>query len=135
MALTISPRLLMSDKAENLDPAAQEKLAKQKKQEQAQQVAREFESLFSSLVLKSMRTTATPEDSSNALDIYTDMLDREYSNAMADANLGVGQMIMQWMQQNDPDLSSVRDQLNKGQSDIARQKAIQSYSLMSPLGK
>lgn len=64
-----------------------------------EKVAEEFEALFMDLVLKSMRRTAQPESQSNAQEIYTSMLDSEYSKTMAGSHkFGIKELILDWIQ-------------------------------------
>jgi Rod binding domain-containing protein len=74
---------------------------KEKKAQEADNVAKEFETLFVDMMLKSMRQTAKAEDESNAQDIYKGMLDSEYSKSMTEAqSFGIRQMIKEWITQN-----------------------------------
>jgi len=84
----------------------------------AEKAAQEFETLFVDMMVKSMRQTAAPEDSSNAEDIYQGMLDSEYSKSMTTANnFGIREQILNWMEQADPSLKNVNSQNSKSQSD------------------
>jgi Rod binding domain-containing protein len=67
----------------------------------AEQVAADFEALFMDMMLKSMRKTAAGPDQSNAMDIYTGMLDSEYAKNMATTrNFGIKSMILDWLQRH-----------------------------------
>lgn len=88
--------------------------------EEAKQVAKEFETLFVDIVLKKMRETSKPDNESNAMHIYTSMLDSEYSKSMTEAeNFGIRDMILEWMTQNDPVL---KDKLS-----INSKQALKTY--------
>ncbi|MEN9826023.1 MAG: hypothetical protein RI953_1768 [Pseudomonadota bacterium] len=88
------------------------------KRQEAEKAAQEFETLFVDMMVKSMRQTAAPEDSSNAEDIYQGMLDSEYSKSMTTANnFGIREQILNWMEQADPSLKNVNSQNSKSQSD------------------
>jgi Rod binding domain-containing protein len=79
---------------------------------EAQKAAQEFEAMFAEVMLKSMRQTAMPEDSSNAMDIFQGMLDTEYAKAMtSNGDLGVKNMVLDWMKQADPKLAVRQYQL------------------------
>ncbi len=70
-------------------------------EKQAQEVAKEFETMFVDMMLKSMRETARPTDESNAQNIYSTMLDGEYSKVMTEGtNFGIRDMILGWVKQN-----------------------------------
>lgn len=122
MLVENSPRpLTQTEKAPSSDPLEARKA-------QAREVARDFEALFTRAVLKSMRSTAMPEDASNAMDIYYGMLDDEYAKAMSESNLGVGKMVYDWMMQTEG--QGGKAALAEAQKDGAytRQMAIQSYT-------
>lgn len=73
----------------------------------AENVAKEFETIYLDMMLKSMRQTAKPEDESNAHDIFQSMLDGEYTKLMADSqSFGIRDLILNWMKENDPALNS-----------------------------
>jgi Rod binding domain-containing protein len=56
-------------------------------------------------MLKSMRSTATPEDESNAMDVYKGLLDTEYAKAMTGGGgLGIQDLVLNWMKESDPAL-------------------------------
>lgn len=64
----------------------------------AEKVASDFEALFVDLMLKSMRKTAAGESQSNAMDIYTSMLDSEYSQSIVNSrSLGIKGLILDWL--------------------------------------
>ncbi|MFZ9521614.1 MAG: rod-binding protein [Silvanigrellaceae bacterium] len=95
---------------------ADEKLAA--KRQEAEKAAQEFETLFVDMMVKSMRQTAVPEDSSNAEDIYQGMLDSEYSKSMTTANnFGIREQILNWMEQADPTLKTANTQKTKSQTE------------------
>lgn len=60
--------------------------AQQRKRQEAEKAAQEFETLFVDMMVKSMRQTAQGEEVSNAEDVYQGMLDSEYSKSMTTAN-------------------------------------------------
>lgn len=77
----------------------------ERKRSEAQQVAQDFETMFVDLMIKSMRQTAQPEDTSNAEDVYQGMLDSEYSKSMtASKSFGIREQILNWLEQTDPEL-------------------------------
>jgi flagellar protein FlgJ len=79
--------------------------AEEKKLKEAKDAAREFEQMFAEIMLKSMRSTATAEDESNAMDVYKGLLDTEYAKAMTDGGgLGIQDMVLSWMRESDPSL-------------------------------
>jgi flagellar protein FlgJ len=81
------------------------KEALQKKREEAEKVAQDFETMFIDMMVKSMRQTAQREDVSNAEDIYQGMLDSEYSKSMtATKSFGIRTQILDWLEQTDPEL-------------------------------
>lgn len=69
-----------------------------KKSDQIRAVAREFEQMFASIMVKSMRSTVpegTLVEKSLGENLYTDMLDSEFSRMMAESNsLGLSDMIV-----------------------------------------
>ncbi|MES2614157.1 MAG: rod-binding protein [Bdellovibrionota bacterium] len=74
---------------------------KEKKLKEADSVAKEFETLFVDMMMKSMRETAKPEEETNAENIYKGMLDSEYSKTMTDAqSFGIREMVRQWIVDN-----------------------------------
>ncbi|WP_338635649.1 rod-binding protein [Spirobacillus cienkowskii] len=73
---------------------------------EAETVAKEFETIYLDMMLKSMRQTAKPENESNAHDIFQSMLDSEYSKIMAESqSFGIRDLILNWMKDNDPSLN------------------------------
>ena len=73
----------------------------EKKAQQADTVAKEFETLYVDMMLKSMRETVKPEEESNAENIYKSMLDSEYSKNMTDAqSFGIRDMVRNWIMEN-----------------------------------
>jgi Rod binding domain-containing protein len=83
-----------------------------RKRAEAVQSAQDFESMFLEMMMKSMRQTALPEDASNAMDIYTGLLDSEYAKSMSgNGGVGVQQSILEWMKALDPDLAKPTGEL------------------------
>ncbi len=77
------------------------KLSKEKKESEADGVAKEFETLFLDMMMKSMRQTVKAEDETNAENIYKSMLDSEYTKVMTDAqSFGIREMVRNWITQN-----------------------------------
>lgn len=73
---------------------------------EAENVAKEFESIYLDMMIKTMRQTAKPEDESNAQNIFQGMLDGEYSKLMADSqSFGIRDLVLNWMKENDPRLN------------------------------
>ena len=73
----------------------------QKKAKEADAVAKEFETLFVDMMMKSMRNSVKSEDESNAENIYKSMLDSEYSKTMTDAqSFGIREMVRNWITEN-----------------------------------
>lgn len=74
----------------------------------AQNVAREFESIFTTMMLKSMRSAITPQEDENPFlskslgeKIYTEMLDEEYGKlASKQGTIGLANLILQQIQKN-----------------------------------
>lgn len=88
--------------------------AQAKKLREAQESARDFEQMFAEFMLKSMRSTAVPEDESNAMDVYKGLLDTEYAKAMTGGGgLGIQDLVLNWMKESDPTLRGLP--LNAGQ--------------------
>jgi soluble lytic murein transglycosylase-like protein len=82
---------------------------------QAQTAAREFESIFTSYMLKSMRSTI-PENEfmpmSLGENIYTEMLDGEYAKMMSSSgNLGLAGMILKQIDRSSQDAVSPQQML------------------------
>ncbi|APJ04544.1 rod-binding protein [Silvanigrella aquatica] len=91
---------LKANEKETLNPKIAQKL------KDAENVAKEFETIYLDMMIKSMRQTAKPEDESNAQDIFKSMLDGEYSKLMANSqNFGIRDLILNWMKESDPDLN------------------------------
>ena len=71
------------------------------KVKEADNVAKEFETLFVDMMMKSMRETVKNDDESNAQSIYKGMLDNEYSKNMTDAqSFGIRDMVREWILNN-----------------------------------
>ncbi|MEN9528982.1 MAG: hypothetical protein RI932_855 [Pseudomonadota bacterium] len=103
-----------------LNPTKQEGL--QRKREEAEKVAQEFETMFMDMMVKSMRQTAQREDVSNAEDIYQGMLDSEYSKSMtATQSFGIRTQILNWLEQTDPDLRTMTNDKSIGSSEKGSQ--------------
>ncbi len=87
----------------------------QNSSERARKVAREFEAMFASMMLKAMRKTVGENSlipSSMGEKIYTDMLDSEYSKLTADnAFLGLADLIVKEIEGRQP---SEAEDLMKG---------------------
>lgn len=74
----------------------------EQKLKDAENVAKEFETLYLDMLVKSMRQTAKAEDESNAHEIFQSMLDGEYAKLMADSqSYGIRDLILNWMKEND----------------------------------
>lgn len=74
---------------------------KEKKAKEADAVAKEFETLFVDMMMKSMRETVKSDGETNAENIYKSMLDSEYSKNMTDAqSFGIREMVRQWIMEN-----------------------------------
>ena len=87
--------------AHNNKTNSSEKLSGTQREKEADSVAKEFETLFVEMMMKSMRETAKPEDESNAQGIYRGMLDGEYSKNMTDAqSSGIREMVRNWIMEN-----------------------------------
>ncbi|MFW6253743.1 MAG: transglycosylase SLT domain-containing protein [Chitinivibrionales bacterium] len=81
-------------------------------------VAREFEAMFASMMLKAMRSSVDRSGfipQSTGEQIYTEMLDKEYASVMAkNASFGLSDLILRELEQNgedashSPSLSSLR---------------------------
>ena len=94
---------------------------------EAENVAKEFETIYLDMMLKSMRQTAKPEDESNAHDIFQSMLDGEYTKLMADSqNFGIRDLILNWMKENDPALNSNIKIMNGENTDQSGKSELQS---------
>ena len=93
----------------------------------AENVAKEFETIYLDMMLKSMRKTAKAEDESNAHDIFQSMLDGEYTKLMADSqNFGIRDLILNWMKENDPALNSNLKIMGNEKVDSSGKKDIQN---------
>jgi Rod binding domain-containing protein len=74
-----------------------------------QKVAKEFESIFTSMMLKSMRSTLQASEDSLMPDsmgqkIFTEMLDNEYGKMMnTHSSTGIAEMVLKELQKNDTD--------------------------------
>ncbi len=87
--------------AKNLKTQDKTNLSHTNKYKEADEAAKQFETLFMDMMIKNMRETAKPEDESNAQGIYKDMLDKEYSKSMTDAqSFGIRDMVRQWILEN-----------------------------------
>jgi peptidoglycan hydrolase FlgJ len=94
---------------------------------EAENVAKEFETIYLDMMLKSMRQTAKAEDESNAHDIFQSMLDGEYTKLMADSqNFGIRDLILNWMKENDPALNSNIKIMNGESKDPSGKNDLQS---------
>lgn len=85
------------------DPHAKKsnKIDKEKSAKEADSVAKEFETLFVDMMMKSMRNTVKSDDESNAENIYKSMLDNEYSKIMTEAqSFGIREMVRNWITEN-----------------------------------
>ncbi|WGL60798.1 rod-binding protein [Pigmentibacter sp. JX0631] len=104
---------LSTNEISNEKPLSEFEKKKIEKLKEAQNVAKEFESIYLDMMIKSMRQTAKPEDESNAHDIFQSMLDGEYSKLMADSqNFGIRDLVLNWMKENDPMLNPNLKTLN-----------------------
>lgn len=94
---------------------------------EAENVAKEFETIYLDMMVKSMRQTAKAEDESNAHDIFQSMLDGEYAKLMADSqNFGIRDLILNWMKENDPALNSNLKLINNEPSHPSVQNELQN---------
>jgi Rod binding domain-containing protein len=97
---------------------------------EAETVAKEFETIYLDMMLKSMRQTAKPENESNAHDIFQSMLDSEYSKIMAESHsFGIRDLILNWMKDNDPSLNPNlkilnNQNLNKDNNELFESKKV-----------
>ena len=102
---------------DDVDKISFSNLSKKQKLVDAEKVAKEFETLYVEMLVKSMRATAKPEDESNAQDIYTGMLDSEYAKVMSDRqSFGLREMILQWMKDS--------GHLESGSGELAEKKEV-----------
>ncbi len=98
-----------------------------KKIKEAENVAKEFETIYLDMMLKSMRQTAKAEDESNAHDIFQSMLDGEYTKLMADSqSFGIRDLILNWMKENDPALNTNLKVINGENTDPTGKKDLQN---------
>lgn len=100
--------------------------------EKAREVAKDFEGLFVSVLLKSMRQTVGKEEQSHAEEIYESMKDEEFVKAIAESDqFGIQRLVNDWLTQNHP--SSIhppekRELSNSTNGNTYRkQKALQAY--------
>ena len=92
----------------------------------AENVSKEFETIYLDMMLKSMRQTAKAEDESNAHDIFQGMLDGEYTKLMADSqSFGIRDLILNWMKENDPSLNPNLKTLDNENNDTSGQNDLQ----------
>ena len=103
---------------------------------EASKVAAEFETLFMDLVVKGLRQTAKPEEESNAQDIFTGMLDQEYTKVMTGSReFGIKSLLLDWMKTVDPKLA-VKGQLTAGATEAqdalkVSRSGLDAYKAMS----
>jgi len=103
------------------------------KMQQKVEVAKEFEKMYVDIMLQTMRKTSIVEDTSNATEIYKDMLDSEYSKTMTDGyNFGIRDIILDWMKNTDIDLAKTNNtELDKihidNKQNFLQKKALNSY--------
>lgn len=94
---TVSPELLVESGRTVQKPLKAEGQSADKNNAAVKKAAREFEALFTSMMLKSMRGTVgkdTVTGGGNGEEIYRSMLDQEYANLMAaNGGIGLAQMI------------------------------------------
>jgi soluble lytic murein transglycosylase-like protein len=80
---------------------------------QAQKVAREFEAMFTSYMMRAMRNTVQRSDfipESTGEKIYTEMLDDEYGNLMANnGSLGLDKLVLEQLAQDEASRSAIDD--------------------------
>jgi soluble lytic murein transglycosylase-like protein len=88
--------------------------------EQIRKVAQEFETLFSSMMLRSMRKTIGENPlipQSTGEDIFTGMLDDEYSKMLSsNTSMGLADMIVKEIAQNENPGSALKELLNIGKT-------------------
>jgi Rod binding domain-containing protein len=103
---------------------------------EASKVAAEFETLFMDLVVKGLRQTAKPQEESNAQDIFTGMLDQEYTKVMTGSReFGIKSLILDWMKTVDPKLAE-KGRLAAGSSEAQEalkvsRSGLDAYKAMS----
>ena len=76
------------------------------------QAGRDFEAVFTRMMLKSMRKTHLAEDlfSNKASETYRDMQDDKLADAMAKAKpMGIGKAVTEFLAKSDPDLQKPVD--------------------------
>jgi Rod binding domain-containing protein len=98
---------------------------------EAKKVAEDFETLFADMIMKSMRSSAKIEDSSNAMEVFEGMLDNEYSKSMTQGNdLGIKSLILDWMKSVDPQLKEkAMEEWNKERTSLqSKEHAAASYA-------
>ena len=65
---------------------------------EARIVAREFETLFVSTLVKTMRATAAPEEQSSAQETYQELYDAQLAESFAGTGgTGIAELILEWM--------------------------------------
>ena len=140
MSMAIGSSIMPETKPTQLNGGAkttatdQRSEAIQKKQEDAEKVAQDFETMFVDLMVKSMRQTAQPEDTSNAEDVYQGMLDSEYSKSMtATQSFGIRAQVLNWLEQTDPDLKlkAPADNAKTDDKSILSERKIDTASLQN----
>jgi Rod binding domain-containing protein len=86
--------------------------------EQIRKVAQEFESIFSSMMIKAMRKTVGENPlmpSSFGEDVYTDMLDNEYAKMFGtNSSLGLSDLIVRQLEQQTNPESALKELRNIG---------------------
>lgn len=73
---------------------------------------REFEAVFTRMMLKSMRSTHLAEDvfSNKAMETFRDMQDDKIADAMAQAKpMGIGKAVVDFLARSNPDLQKPLD--------------------------
>ena len=140
MSMAIGSSMMPETKPTHLNGGAkttatdQRSEAIQKKPEDAEKVAQDFETMFVDLMVKSMRQTAQPEDTSNAEDVYQGMLDSEYSKSMtATQSFGIRAQVLNWLEQTDPDLKlkAPADNAKTDDKSILSERKIDTASLQN----
>lgn len=119
---------------ENKDDISESSIQKKREQKliEAENVAKEFETLFIDMMIKSMRETAKPDDESNAHNIFQGMLDGEYAKVMAESHsFGIRDLVLNWMKDNDPELNNniktiSQKELQKAKKEIQKINSFQS---------
>ena len=140
MSMAIGSSIMPETKPTQLNGGAkttatdQRSEAIQKRREDAEKVAQDFETMFVDLMVKSMRQTAQPEDTSNAEDVYQGMLDSEYSKSMtATQSFGIRAQVLNWLEQTDPDLKlkAPADNAKTDDKSILSERKIDTASLQN----